>query len=126
MTARADRELFGLGLANLGAPFIGGVPTSGVIVRGSTAVVSGATAKTATTLDAMFRAAFVALHCGATGVPPIASLAAILLLTARGLIEVQEIRTIARVNPREEPLTALTVPLTVTMDLTVRLPWVSP
>lgn len=117
-----DRELFGLGLANLVVPFIGGLPTSGVIVRGSTNVMSGATAKTAAILHAAFLAAFVALLYGAISLLPMASLAAVLLLTAHRLIEVHEIRTIARIDPREGLLTGLTALLTVTIDLTVSVP----
>lgn len=117
-----DRELFGLGLANLVVPFIGGLPASGVIVRGSTNVVSGGTEKTAAILHAVFLAAFVALLYDAIGLLPMASLAAVLLLTARRLIEVHEIRTIARIDTSEGMLTVLTVLLTVTIDLTVSVP----
>lgn len=117
-----DRELFGLGLANLVVPFVGGLPTSGVIVRGSTNVMSGGTEKTAAIFHALFLAAFVALLYRFISMLPMASLAAVLLLTARRLIEVHEIRTIAKIDHREGLLTALTVLLTVTIDLTVSVP----
>ena len=117
-----DRELIGLGLANLAVPFLGGLPASGVIVRGSTNVMSGATEKTAAILHALFLAAFVALLYNYIRLLPMASLAAVLLLTARRLIEVHEIRTIARIDKWEGALAVLTVILTVTLDLTVSVP----
>jgi len=76
-------------------------------VRGSTNVMSGATEKTAAVLHAVFLAAFVALLYGAISLLPMASLAAVLLLTSRRLIEIHEIRTIARIDAREGILTAL-------------------
>lgn len=117
-----DRELLGLGLANLAVPFLGGLPASGVIVRGSTNVMSGGTQKSAAALHAIFLAVFVALLYAYIQLLPMASLAAVLLLTARRLIEVHEIRTILRIDRWEGVLALLTVVLTVTLDLTVSVP----
>lgn len=117
-----DRELIGLGLANLAVPFLGGLPASGVIVRGSTNVMSGGTEKTAALFHAAFLAAFVALLYGYIRLLPMASLAAVLLLTARRLIEVHELRTIVRIDKWEGAFAGLTVLLTVTLDLTVSVP----
>lgn len=117
-----DRELIGLGLANLVVPFFGGLPASGVIVRGSTNVMAGATQKTAALFHAAFLAAFVALLYSYIRLLPMASLAAVLLLTARRLIEIHEIQVIARIDKWEGILAVLTVFLTVTVDLTVSVP----
>ena len=117
-----DRELFGLGLANLAVPFLGGLPASGVIVRGSTNVMSGGTHQTAAAIHALCLAAFVALLFKLIGMLPLAALAAILLLTARRLIEVHELRTIARIDRVEGALAVATAVLTVTVDLTVSVP----
>lgn len=117
-----DRELIGLGLANLAVPFLGGLPTSGVIVRGSTNVMSGGTHKSAAICHSLFLGAFVVLLYSAIRVLPMAALAGVLLLTARRLIEVHEIKTIARIDRWEGAMAALTVALTVAIDLTVSVP----
>ena len=117
-----DRELFGLGLANLVVPFLGGLPASGVIVRGSTNVMSGGNHKSAAVIHALCLAAFVALLFKLIGLLPLAALAAILLLTARRLIEVHELRKIVRIDPLEGALAIATTVLTVTVDLTVSVP----
>lgn len=117
-----DRELLGLGLANLAVPFLGGLPASGVIVRGSTNVMSGANHQAAAAIHALCLAAFVALLFKVIGMLPLAALAAILLLTARRLIEVHELRMIARIDRLEGALAVATTVLTVTVDLTVSVP----
>jgi sulfate permease, SulP family len=117
-----DRELIGLGLANLVVPFLGGLPASGVIVRGSTNVMSGATSRTSAILHAVFLTAFVALLYEYIQRLPMAALAGVLLLTAMRLIEVHELRTIARIESWEGALALLTLVLTVTLDLTVSVP----
>ena len=117
-----DRELFGLGLANLAVPFLGGLPASGVIVRGSTNVMSGGTHRSAAAIHALCLAAFVALLFKLIGMLPLAALAAILILTARRLIEVHELRKIARIDRLEGALAVATTVLTVTIDLTVSVP----
>lgn len=117
-----DRELIGLGLANLAVPFLGGLPTSGVIVRGSTNVMSGGTHKSAAIVHSLFLAAFVALLYSSIRLLPMASLAGVLVLTARRLIEVHELATIVKIDRWEGALAALTLLLTVTIDLTVSVP----
>lgn len=117
-----DRELMGLGLANLAVPFLGGLPTSGVIVRGSTNVMSGATSRSSAMMHSVFLAAFVALLFSFIKLLPMAALAGVLLLTARRLIEVHELKTIARIDRWEGSLTVLTILVTVAVDLTVSVP----
>jgi SulP family sulfate permease len=117
-----DRELAGLGLANLVVPFLGGIPASGVIVRGSTNVMSGATSKSAAVVHSLFLAAFVALFYRYIQQLPMAALAGVLLLTARRLIETHELMQIIRIDRWEGVLAVLTVVLTVAVDLTVSVP----
>lgn len=117
-----DRELFGLGLANLAVPFLGGLPVSGVIVRGSTNVMSGATSKSSAMLHAVFLAAFVALLYNSIRLLPMAALAGVLVLTALRLIEIHELTKIVRIDRWEGMLAQLTVVLTVTLDLTISVP----
>lgn len=121
-THNPDRELLGVGLANLVVPFLGGIPVSGVIVRGSANVMSGATARLSAVLHAVFLALFVAFFYNFIKLLPMAGLAAVLLLTALRLIEVHEVRRIVRIDTREGLLAALTVVLTVTIDLTASVP----
>ncbi len=117
-----DRELMGLGVANLVVPFLGGIPVSGVIVRGSTNVASGATHRTAAMLHAVFLGLFVLLLFPAIELLPMAALAAVLVLTALRLVEVHELRRVVRIDRYEGGLALLTMVLTVGMDLTVSVP----
>jgi SulP family sulfate permease len=117
-----DKELRGLGLANLAVPFFGGIPVSGVIVRGSTNVMSGATEKTAAMMHAVFLGLFVVALQDAIRLLPMAALAAVLLLTARRLVEVHELRRIFAMDRWEGALAAVTAVLTVAVDLTVSVP----
>jgi len=117
-----NRELVGHGLANLAVPFLGGLPVSGVIVRGSTNVMAGATAKSSSVLHAVFLAAFIALLFPLVGMLPLVSLAAVLILTAKRLIDLEESRRIFRIDRSEGLLVIATALLTVTIDLTVAVP----
>jgi SulP family sulfate permease len=117
-----DRELRGIGLANLAVPFVGGIPVSGVIVRGSTNIMSGATEKTAAMTHAVFLGLFVVALQDAIRMLPMAALAAVLLLTARRLIEVHELRRIFAMDRWEGLLAVVTAVLTVAVDLTVSVP----
>lgn len=117
-----NRELFGLGLANTAVPFLGGLPVSGVIVRGSTNVMSGATNKSAALMHAIFLGIFVAALASVVARLPMAALAAVLFMTAMRLIEVGEIRKIHLMGATEGRLAILTAVLTVLVDLTVSVP----
>ncbi|EWY42317.1 hypothetical protein N825_18745 [Skermanella stibiiresistens SB22] len=117
-----NRELFGLGLANVAVPFLGGLPVSGVIVRGSTNVMSGATNQTSAFTHAIFLGLFVAVLAPLVARLPMAALAAVLFLTAMRLIEIHEIKRIHRIGAAEGRLALLTAALTVAVDLTVSVP----
>lgn len=121
-THNPDRELIGHGLANLAVPFFGGIPVSGVIVRGSTNVMAGATAKSASILHAIFLAVFVAILFPLVKMLPLVALAAVLILTAKRLLEVKEIRRIFCIDSTEGLLVITTTVLTVAIDLTVSVP----
>lgn len=117
-----DKELRGVGLANIAVPFVGGIPVSGVIVRGSTNVMSGGTEKTAAMMHAVFLGLFVVALQDAIRLLPMAALAAVLLLTARRLVEVHELRRIFAMDRWEGALAVVTAALTVAVDLTVSVP----
>jgi SulP family sulfate permease len=115
-------ELRGVALANLAVPFFGGLPVSGVIVRGSLSVASGASDRSAAMLHAAFLALFVALLAEAIGRLPLAALAGVLVLTGARLIEWRELARVLRIDRREGALALLTIVLTVAADLTVSVP----
>jgi len=121
-THNPDRELIGHGLANLAVPFLGGIPVSGVIVRGSTNVMAGATAKSSSVLHAIFLGAFILILFPLVSTLPLVALATVLMLTAKRLIEVEEIRRIFRIDRTEGFLVIATTILTVAIDLTVSVP----
>jgi sulfate permease, SulP family len=117
-----NRELIGLGLANIAVPFLGGIPVSGVIVRGSTNVMSGASERTAALAHSVFLGLFIAVLAAIVARLPMAALAAVLVMTALRLIEIDEIKRIHRFQPAESRLAILTAVLTVSIDLTVSVP----
>src|SRR5512134_2803393 len=84
--------------------------------------MSGATEKTAAIMHAVFLALFVVALQDAIRLLPMAALAAVLLLTARRLVEVHELRKIFAMDRWEGALAVVTAALTVAVDLTVSVP----
>jgi sulfate permease, SulP family len=114
-----NQELMAQGLANLVAPFFGGIPATGTIARTVTNVRAGATSPVAgivhasTLLAVMLVAAPLAMHV------PLAALAGILLFVAWNMGEWREF---ARLKHFMLPYRAVllgTFGLTVIFDLTV-------
>lgn len=81
------KELFGLGLANLGSGFMGGLPATGVFIRTGANIKAGATHKTSSGLAAVFAALIALLILPLFIYLPMAVIAALLVNTALGLIE---------------------------------------
>lgn len=81
------KELFGLGLANLGSGVMGGLPATGVFIRTGANIKAGATHKTSSALAAIFTAVIALVVLPLFIYIPMTVIAALLVNTALGLIE---------------------------------------
>jgi len=81
------KELFGLGLANLGSGLMGGLPATGVFIRTGANIKAGATHRTSSALAAVFTAVIALIVLPLFIYIPMAIIASLLVNTALGLIE---------------------------------------
>ena len=115
-----DAELIGQGLANVAAPFFGGIAATGAIARTATNVRYGGR----TPVAAMFHSAFVLMAVLALapvlGHLPMASLAALLLVVAWNMGEFKHVKHVLQVAPRGDVVVLLACfALTVLFDMVV-------
>jgi len=118
---RSGQELVGQGAANLASALFGGLPATGAIARTATNIRAGGK----TPLAGIFHAAFLLLFLLIAGpliaYIPMAALAAVLLIVAWGMSEIDRFRALMRLHVGERVLLLLTFALTVTVDLTVAI-----
>lgn len=86
----SSRELLGLSLSNLGSGLMGGLPTTGVFIRTGANIKAGATHRTSGILAAVFTALIALLCLPFFSYLPMAVIAAILVNTALGLLEIEK------------------------------------
>ncbi len=113
-----DAELMGQGLANLVAPFFGGIAATGAIARTATNVRAGGTSPIAAiTHSAVVLAAMIAL-APALSLLPMASLAGLLLLVAWNMSDLPHFARILTRAPRSDVFVLLTCfSLTIAFDM---------
>ena len=112
-----DRELFGQGIANLGAAVVGGIPATAALARTAVNVRSGARTRLAAIIHGLILAAvMVALAPMASHIPLVA-LAAILMVVAARMVERTELREIVRATKSDAATMLLTLVVTVAFDL---------
>ena len=87
------KELFGLALANIGSGIAGGLPATGVFIRTGANIKAGATHRLSAAIAAAATATIALLVLPAFAYIPMPVIAAILVNTAIGLIEVKEFKT---------------------------------
>ncbi|MGK2848648.1 MAG: SulP family inorganic anion transporter [Minisyncoccota bacterium] len=88
----SQRELLGLALANLGSGIMGGLPATGVFIRTGANIKAGATHRFSATLAAIITAIIAFAVLPFFAFLPLVVVAAILVNTALGLIEMEKIR----------------------------------
>src|SRR6185295_5900651 len=116
----SDAELIGQGLANLTAPFFGGIAATGAIARTATNVRFGARSPLAAAFHALFVLAAVLLLAPLLGHLPMAALAATLLVVAWNMGEFRHVAHVLRVAPRGDVFVLLTCfALTVLFDMVI-------
>lgn len=91
-----NRELVGQGAANVVSGSLGGLPVTGVIVRSSTNVHSGARSRASAILHGVWILLFVAVLAGMLRNIPLAALAGLLVHVGARLVNADHIRTVLR------------------------------
>jgi len=118
---RPGPELVGQGAANIASALFGGLPATGAIARTATNVRAGAKTPVSGIMHAAFLLAILLIAGKLVAYIPMAALAAILLLVAWGMSEVERFRTLLKMEAGERALLLLTFLLTVLVDLTVAI-----
>jgi SulP family sulfate permease len=118
---RSNGELLGQGLANLTSAAFGGLPATGAIARTVTNIKSGGRTPVAGILHAVFLLVFMLLLAEVLVYVPLASLAAVLVIVAWNMSEIEHFARLLRA-PRGDALVLLvTFGLTVLADLTLAI-----
>jgi SulP family sulfate permease len=113
-----DAELVGQGLANVAAPFFGGIAATGALARTATNIRSGARSPLAAVVHALVVLACMVLFARIVSYVPMASLAALLLVVAWNMSELRHMGHVLRVAPRSDALVLLSCfVLTVAFDM---------
>jgi len=116
---RSNAELVAQGVANVGSALFGGLPATGAIARTATNIRAGGRTPVAGMLHAAFLMVFMLVLAPLMKFVPLAALAAILLVVAWNMSEVESFRHTLS-GPRGDGLVLLlTFGLTVFFDLTV-------
>lgn len=112
-------ELVAQGVANIAAPFVGGIPATGAIARTATNVRSGARTPVAGMVHALTLLAVLLFAAPLARHIPLAVLSAILLVVAYNMGEWREIPKLLKTSPATVAVWLATFALTVFADLTV-------
>tara|TARA_E500000318_G_scaffold68442_1_gene63219 strand:+ start:721 stop:2529 length:1809 start_codon:yes stop_codon:yes gene_type:complete len=116
---RSDQELVGQGVANIASGLFFGLPATGAIARTAANIKSGGKTPLAGVIHAVVILLFMLLLAPLAKQIPLATLAAILIMVAWNIAEVDHFRALLR-SPRPDVLVLLTTfGLTVFTDLTI-------
>lgn len=115
----SNMELVAQGTGNLASALFGGIPATGAIARTSTNIFSGARSPVSAIIHGFTVLLFVLWLSPLTSAIPLASLAAVMLIIAYGMVEMKAVKTIMRGPASDWAVMLLTFGLTVVLDLTV-------
>jgi len=116
----SNQELIGQGLANIAAPFFGGIAATGAIARTATNVRNGATGPLAGIVHALTLVLVLLVLAPLAGRIPLAALAAILFVVAWNMGDAPQFVRMARTAPTADSVILLiTFALTVLTDLVI-------
>jgi sulfate permease, SulP family len=124
MTGRRHRsncELVAQGIANFSSTLFGGLPATGALARTATNVRAGARSPIAGMLHAVFLLLFMLALGPLIKLIPLASLAAVLVVVAWNMSEIDHFRNFMRAPVGDRVILLLTFVLTVLIDLTVAI-----
>ena len=115
----ANKDLLALGIGNMVAAAIGGLPMISEIVRSKANIDAGAQSRWSNFFHGAFLLAFVALLPGVVGQIPLAALAAMLIYTGSRLASPAEVRHVFQIGRDQLLLFAVTCVVTLATDLLV-------
>lgn len=115
-----NAELVGQGLANIVAPFFGGITATAAIARTAASIRAGASSPLAAVVHALAVLASLVLLAPILSRVPMAALAALLMVVAWNMAEAHHFIHIVRVAPRSDVAVLLTCfILTVLFDMVI-------
>ncbi|MEZ4367477.1 MAG: SulP family inorganic anion transporter [Kofleriaceae bacterium] len=113
-----DAELVALGLANVVAPWFGGIAASGALARTATNLRAGARSPLAAAFHAVFVLACILALAPLVEYLPMAALAGLLIVVAYQMAEPRHVVRLLRIAPRSDVMVLLTcLSLTVLFDM---------
>jgi SulP family sulfate permease len=118
---RSNTELVAQGVANTASALFGGLPATGAIARTATNVRAGARTPLAGVFHALFVLAFMLVLAPWMGYVPLAALAAVLLVVAWNISEVESFRHTLSAPKGDRLVLLATFALTVFFDLTLAI-----
>jgi len=118
---RSGQELVAQGVANIASALFGGLPATGAIARTATNIRAGGRTPLAGIFHSVFLLIFLLVAGKLISHVPTAALAAILLVVAWGMSEVERFKTLLQMEAGDRALLLLTFGLTVLVDLTVAI-----
>jgi SulP family sulfate permease len=118
---RSNCELVAQGVANAASALFGGLPATGALARTATNVRAGARSPVAGMLHAAFLLAFMLLAAPLMAYVPLAVLAAVLLVVAWNMAEVEHFKHLLKGPLGDRAVLLVTFALTVAFDLTVAI-----
>ncbi len=118
---RSNAELVAQGIANFASTLFGGMPATGAIARTATNIRAGAQSPVAGMMHAVFLLVFMFLLGPLIAHIPLASLAAVLVVVAWNMSEIEHIRHFMHAPVGDRLVLILTFGLTVLVDLTVAI-----
>lgn len=124
MTGRRHRsniELVAQGVANCASAIMGGLPATGAIARTATNIRAGGKTPVSGMLHAVFLLIIMLVAAPLTGTIPLASLAAILVIVAWNISEVERFRHLLQAPSGDRAVLLTTFLLTVFVDLSTAI-----
>lgn len=118
---RSNCELVAQGVANIGSALVGGLPATGALARTATNVRSGARSPVSGMMHAAFLLLFVLVLAPLMRYVPLASLAAVLIVVAWNMAEIESFRHLMSGPVGDRVVLLLTFGLTVIFDLTIAI-----
>src|SRR5690606_23137265 len=116
---RSNCELVAQGVATTASALVGGLPATGAIVRTATNVRAGARSPVAGMTHALCILVFILVAAPLANYVPLPAMAALLLMVAWNMSEIDRIRQLLRSPPGDRIVLVVTFVLTVVSDLTV-------
>ena len=114
-----NQELMAQGIANIVAPFFGGIPATGAIARTATNVRSGATSPVSGMVHALTLLIIVLVAAPLAKYIPLATLSAILIVVSINMGEWEAFGTLRKYPKSDSAVLVATFVLTVVFGLTV-------